>query len=122
VRAHGDAVAFAALLQGADARGADDAFAALPRPLPVVHDDDGAIATALGVYATPQAVLFSADGRLYFRGNYNTSRYCVDRRSEYARLALESLRAGNGPPPLPPAATTAYGCALPGEKEPHASR
>ena len=78
-------------------------------------ESDGLIARALGVYATPQAVLLDGEGRVYFRGNYNLSRYCTRADSAYARLALLELLAGRPAPELPPEATRSYGCELPNE-------
>jgi len=78
--------------------------------IPVITDD--AIAATCGVYSTPQAVLLDGQGRLYYRGNYNSSRYCTDERTAYANLALisflnkQKLKPGR-------LALTAYGCRLP---------
>ena len=47
-----------------------------------------------------------------YRGNYNVTRYCRERETEFARLAIESVLSGRTPPPFPAAATTAYGCPL----------
>ncbi|WP_345949958.1 thioredoxin fold domain-containing protein [Mucilaginibacter sp. PAMB04274] len=75
--------------------------------IPVIADKT--LATACGVYSTPQAVLLKANRQLYYRGNYNSSRYCTNKKTEYARMALENLLHG-----LPvlnnPLSTTAYGC------------
>ncbi len=77
---------------------------------PYVKDPDGRIAAQAGVYSTPQAVLVNEHHELVYRGNYNVSRYCTDPRTEFVRLALESLRVPHGatPPDAP-----AYGCTLP---------
>ena len=39
-------------------------------PIRVIHDKMGEIATALGIYSTPQAVIIK-NNQLYYRGNYN---------------------------------------------------
>ena len=83
----------------------------LPFPIPVLQDS--AIAAACGVYSTPQAVLIGADGRLYYRGNYNRSRYCTDEKTGFARQALEGLLHGNYSLTFSPLALKAYGCTLP---------
>src|SRR6185295_4836651 len=57
--------------------------------IPVLND--GAIAALCGVYSTPQAVIVEANHKLYYRGNYNKSRYCTDKKSNYAQIALESM-------------------------------
>jgi hypothetical protein len=75
-----------------------------------VVDRRGAIAAEAGVYSTPQAVLVDERGRLAYRGNYNVSRYCVDPRTEFARLAIESLLAKQS---VTVPETEAYGCELP---------
>jgi hypothetical protein len=88
----------------------DDDLEDLDLDLPYVVDRKGTIAAEGGVYSTPQAVLVDERGRLVYRGNYNVSRYCVDPRTEFARLALESLVAKQSV--LLPE-TDAYGCELP---------
>ncbi len=80
-------------------------------------DADGALAAEVGVYSTPQAALVDAEGRLYWRGNYNVSRYCVTPDTEFARLALERLCDAADAPPPDPRAQVAWGCPLPGNEE-----
>lgn len=77
--------------------------------IPIVQD--AALAAACGVYSTPQAVILSTGKQLFFRGNYNSSRYCTNKKSEYARQALDNL-LHNLPVVHNPSATTAYGCRL----------
>ncbi len=74
---------------------------------------DSTIAAACGVYSTPQAVLLDATHRLYYRGNYNKSRYCTDTRSNYAQMAIDSLFANIHQPVFAGYALKAYGCQLP---------
>lgn len=83
----------------------------LPYPVPVLNDS--AVAAACGVYSTPQAVIIDKDRRLFYRGNYNRSRYCTDERTGYARLALSGLLSNNYPQAFDPLALKAYGCQLP---------
>jgi hypothetical protein len=78
--------------------------------LPVVADS--MVAAACGVYSTPQAVILDGDSRLYYRGNYNSSRYCTDAKTEYARIAIDSL-FDNNTFHFGGNALTAYGCTLP---------
>ena len=54
-----------------------------------VYFDEG-IAQKCGVISTPQAVLLDADHNLYYRGNYNKTRYCTDAESNYAQMAIDS--------------------------------
>ena len=83
----------------------------LPYPIPVLSDS--AIAAACGVYSTPQAVIIGTDGRLFYRGNYNQSRYCSDERTGIARQALDSFLHHNYSLTVSPLAFRAYGCQLP---------
>ncbi len=74
---------------------------------------DTSIATLSGVYSTPQAVLLDAHHNLYYRGNYNKSRYCTDKQTNYAQIAINAF-LNNEPSPVNSAfALTAYGCELP---------
>jgi AhpC/TSA family len=73
---------------------------------------DTAIATSCGVYSTPQAVLIDRNDQLQYRGNYNSSRYCSDTKTEYARIALDALLK-NKNVVFDQAALKAYGCELP---------
>jgi len=101
------------VLEGESRSESEEAFAGLGWSVAHVDDLDGAIAGKLGVYSTPQAVILDARGTIAFRGNYNSSRYCVDERSQFARLALEDVLAGQRPRAFPAEATIAYGCSLP---------
>jgi len=101
------------VLEGESRDEAEESFAELGWGVAHVADLDGAIAEQLGVYSTPQVVILDANGAIAFRGNYNSSRYCVDERSQFARLALEDVLAGQRPRAFPAEATIAYGCALP---------
>ncbi|HEY4205759.1 MAG TPA: hypothetical protein VGM31_03060 [Puia sp.] len=83
----------------------------LPGNIPVIRDS--LIAVACGVYSTPQAVVVDTSGQLFFRGNYNRSRYCTDEKTSYARQALESLLHHEPHPTFDPLALKAYGCKLP---------
>ena len=113
VRRFGKDVRFVALVQGSDdAAALTRSFARWDIAMDVVADPGGRRAKQLGAYSTPQAVVISAAGRLYFRGNYNSARYCVDKQTEFARIALESLLAGAPLPSMPASATVAYGCPL----------
>ena len=83
--------------------------------IPVLFDTS--IAVACGVYSTPQAVILDKAGKLFYRGNYNRSRYCTDTKSDFARMALDSLIGNTAVPLFTEAATTAYGCQLPSCKK-----
>lgn len=74
---------------------------------------DRSIADVCGVYSTPQAVLIDNQGRLYYRGNYNKSRYCTDTRTNYAQMAIDTLLRNCPSPELDKSAYISYGCQLP---------
>jgi hypothetical protein len=78
-----------------------------------VKDTGGEIARECGVYSTPQAVILTSEGRLYYRGNYNLARYCSDPATEFARLAIESILGGRPAFPAPKESVISYGCSLP---------
>jgi thioredoxin-related protein len=74
---------------------------------------DPSLATSYGVYSTPQAVIIDTNQRLYYRGNYNRTRYCTDKKSNYAQQALDSLLADRDRVIFNQFALKAYGCELP---------
>ena len=77
-----------------------------------VYFDEG-IAEKCGVISTPQAVLLDPSHNLYYRGNYNKTRYCTDAESNYAQMAIDSLLKQNNSPSFNALALRAYGCSLP---------
>ena len=83
--------------------------------VPVIADST--LAAATGVYSTPQAVILKTDHRLFYRGNYNKTRYCTDQKTSYAKLAIESLIKKTSLMQFDRAALTAYGCTLPNCKK-----
>lgn len=78
--------------------------------IPVISD--ASMAAACGIYSTPQAVILEADNRLYYKGNYNRTRYCTDEKTSYAKIALDGL-LNNNDVHFSPLALKAYGCTLP---------
>lgn len=88
----------------------EDARSLLPEGLPVILDENDALADACGVYASPQAVIISSEGKLYYRGNYNKSRYCTQKESNYAEMALNNLLKGAPARDYGPFSNLAYGC------------
>ncbi len=81
--------------------------------IPVIFDTT--LASKCGVYSTPQAVIVDVDQTLYYRGNYNKSRYCTDKKTDYASMALDSLLHQRKNPLFDQYALTAYGCKFPGK-------
>jgi hypothetical protein len=84
--------------------------------IPVLSDKS--IAASCGVYSTPQAAILNSDHSLYYRGNYNKSRYCTDKKSNYAQMAIDSLLKENAVPAFNASALKAYGCELPNCNKP----
>ena len=82
--------------------------------VPVYFDET--IAKSCGVYSTPQAAIIS-NGKLYYRGNYNKSRYCTEKNSNYAEMAIDSLLNQNAHPSFSQYALVSYGCTLPNCKK-----
>lgn len=72
------------------------------------------VAEAVGVYSTPQAAVIGVNNTLYYRGNYNKSRYCTDKRSNYAEIAISSLLNNSPAPTFDRLALRAYGCTIEG--------
>ena len=79
--------------------------------LPV--SSDTALATLCGVYSTPQAVVIDTMKKLYYRGNYNKSRYCTGKETDYTRIALETLLGRSKNTGFNQFALKAYSCELP---------
>jgi hypothetical protein len=79
--------------------------------VPVIRDSSLALAT--GVYSTPQAVILQGNRKLYYRGNYNKTRYCTDEKTSYAKIALDNLLADHKSFQFDRLALQAYGCTLP---------
>lgn len=79
--------------------------------VPVVTDS--AVAVLCGVYSTPQAVVLNADRQLYYRGNYNKTRYCTDTKTSYALIALNGVFDKKELLNIDELALKAYGCKLP---------
>jgi hypothetical protein len=85
--------------------------------LPCIIDRDKKIAGLCGVYSTPQAVIIDAADNLYYKGNYNRARYCTDKKSDFAQMALDSLLKDLDRPVFSVLATRPYGCSLPSCKK-----
>ncbi|MDJ1468430.1 thioredoxin fold domain-containing protein [Cytophagaceae bacterium DM2B3-1] len=79
----------------------------------IVTDENQSLAKKCGVYSTPQAVVIDEQSQLYYRGNYNRARYCTQRQTSYAQMAIEQVISHNPPPYFDTLATRSYGCQLP---------
>jgi hypothetical protein len=110
-RKYSDKISFAIVVLNNKAYTAKEIQSKFDVDIPVSFDST--IAAACGVYSTPQAVLLDATHHLYYRGNYNKSRYCTDTRSNYAQMAIDSLFGNIYRPIFTGYALKAYGCQLP---------
>ncbi len=112
VKKYGDRIAFAIVAmsprQNYTVKNIQDKF---DLNIPVFFDRS--IADSCGVYSTPQAVILDAKHRLYYRGNYNKSRFCEDKKSNYAQMAIDSLLNDRRDLIMDVAALKSYGCSLP---------
>lgn len=111
VRQYGSQVNFAVVLMTDKYYSVQEVKKRFDLNVPVVVDPQTAI--KCGVYSTPQAAIINADHKLYYRGNYNQSRYCTSKKSEYARMALSGLLQQNQHLVFNQLALQAYGCTLP---------
>ncbi|HEX2787665.1 MAG TPA: redoxin domain-containing protein [Ignavibacteria bacterium] len=79
--------------------------------IPVFFDEQ--LAEMCGVYSTPQAVIIDKNHKLYYRGNYNRSRYCTDKNTNFALMAIDSVLNNTPNPVFSEAALKSYGCEIP---------
>ena len=108
VNTYGKRVHFAVVIpEGVDPVAARDL---LEEGLNIMVDKGDSIADLCGVYATPQAVILDKDSKLHYRGNYNKTRYCTQKESNYAELALNDLLNGKAPAEYGLFSSRAYGC------------
>lgn len=115
VKAYHNQVNFAIVLMTDKSYSAAEIQKRFSVDIPVVSDST--LATQSGVYSTPQAVILNADRKLYYRGNYNKTRYCTDEKSSYAKLALNGLLNQTSLIQFDQSALRAYGCTLPNCKK-----
>lgn len=114
VKEYGDKVNFIVVAQIKDSKySAEKIKSKFDLDILVLLDTNKKIAESCGVYSTPQAAIINTEGKLYYRGNYNRARYCTDKRSNYAQIAIDSLMKGMRQPDFDLMATRSYGCSLP---------
>jgi hypothetical protein len=110
-------IAFAVILQAEDEDAVQEFQDKYSLNIPVILDKQGEISDRCGIYSTPQAVMLDENNTLYFKGNYNKSRFCTRKETSYAEIALDSLILGK---PLPVFVqnelTLPYGCTLPSDE------
>lgn len=111
IRSYHDSIRFVIVLpQHASVAEAKDKFG---EDMNYLSDTEDRIARSCGVYSTPQAAIVTAKGKLYYRGNYNRSRYCTSRATNFAELSLIALLSKQPAPAFDLVATQSYGCELP---------
>ena len=112
VNKYGDRVAFAIVVMTSNKDySAGDIRDKFDLDIPVFFD--GAIADSCRVYSTPQAVIIDEKKQLYYRGNYNKSRFCEDKNTNFAQMAIDSLLDNSANLITDKAALKSYGCSLP---------
>ncbi len=84
-----DSISIVVVVPDADA--SEKARSEFGEHVEIVEDAAGKIANSCGVYSTPQAAIIDSDQKLYYRGNYNRSRYCTVRASNFAELSLIAM-------------------------------
>lgn len=107
VQQYGTQVNFAVVVINGKGASARQIQQRLGVTVPVTFDTS--LATACGVYSTPQVALIDAGGRLYYRGNYNRGRYCADEQTNFAKIAIYGVLQGLTRP-FSPLALRSYGC------------
>jgi thiol-disulfide isomerase/thioredoxin len=116
VKKYGDKITFFIVVVAKDAKySGQDIQDKFDLTIPVLFDK--AIADSCGVFSTPQAVILDAKRKLYYRGNYNRTRYCADGKSNFAQMAIDSLLNKSQNPSFDKLALKAYGCTLPNCKK-----
>lgn len=115
VREYGGQINFAVVVMNTKRYRAEEIQKKLDLKLPVLFDQS--VAAACGVYSTPQAVLIDTRHKLYYRGNYNRSRYCTDEQTNYARMAIKGLLNDHTHLSFDRLALRSYGCSLPNCKK-----
>jgi thiol-disulfide isomerase/thioredoxin len=116
VKKYGDKISFVIVVIGKDSKYTEqDIQDKFDLTVPVLFDKS--IADSCGVFSTPQAVILDVNHNLYYRGNYNRSRYCADEKSNFAQIAIDSLLSKSQNPSFDKLALKAYGCTLPNCKQ-----
>ena len=58
-------------------------------------------------------MLYDSNQQLFYRGNYNKGRYCIDKKNNYAQQAPDNLLHDGRSTIFNQFALKAYGCRLP---------
>lgn len=102
---------YAIIQNSADGVDSDDLEFLEKLGVKVIIDHGKKIARKCGVYSTPQVVLIDENNKLYYRGNYNKTRYCTNPETNYGKIAMDSM-INQSFYFFSVSATTAYGCGL----------
>jgi hypothetical protein len=111
VNSYGHSVNFVVVVMSTKTFTVDEIQNKFDLKIPVIFDKG--IAIACGVYSTPQVALLDNDDKLYYRGNYNRSRYCTDEKTSYAKTAVNGLLNDHARLTFSRLALQSYGCRLP---------
>ncbi len=114
IRSYGDSLNVVIIVASPD--DIEKAKKELGDDLDIRVDINESIAKACGVYSTPQAAIIDRGGKLYYRGNYNQSRYCTARATNFAELSLIALLNHQPSPSFGLLATQSYGCQIDNNK------
>ena len=94
--------------------GLSDVKEYIPKDVTIILDTGKVIAAECGVFSTPQAALITKLNKLYYRGNYNKSRYCTNPKSNFVQMALDSILINDQKTPIfDDLASIPYGCSIP---------
>lgn len=110
IRSYGDSVTFVIVVPAQAS--VETVASTFGDDLTILPDPEGVIAKACGVYSTPQAAIIDHQGKLFYRGNYNSSRYCTTKATNFAELSLVALLNNQPSPMFGLLATQSYGCEL----------
>jgi hypothetical protein len=116
IQKYQEKINFVAVLQVEEHEKGIDFFRKQKLSIPFIIDIGGKLADSCGVYSTPQAVILDKNKQIYFKGNYNLSRYCTNKETEFARIALENIIQNKKLPQFLNISIESYGCTLPSEE------
>ncbi len=113
----GKKINFVAIIEASNTQEAQKSLQKNGLEMDFVLDKEGRIADSCGVYSTPQAVILDKNQKIYYKGNYNITRYCADEKTQFARLALEACIAQKPLPEFSKQILKAYGCSLESDED-----
>lgn len=76
-------------------------------------DENGKIAEEFGIYSSPQVVIVDQNGYIFYKGNYNSARYCTNKQTAFAEISINDLLNKRATQTFNKSATVPYGCVLP---------